>query len=169
MAYIINYELEYLEAKPEHTVIEWITNLSYSNLNGLFPEIAESAWSRTKRDIVSLLPPNVILGITPGLMDWQIDITEPSLKVMLTFSSKEYYDNYYTRRQNEAEYGLILGFPESTITPRFVVSDFITIQGRDIIDTRPGYSVTNAPIGLWLVRTFQLYRNTVVKHTHTQT
>ena len=168
MAYIINYELLYSIDKPENTSIEYINNIGYDDLNGLFPEIPESEWLTTKRNVLYLLRPNVTLGITPGLLDWKIDINSSFVQVILEFDNKESFNNYCIRHQKLKEFGLI-GYHESLITPGFVVNDFITIQGRDIIDTRPGHSIINAPIGLWLLRKYHLYRGATVKLSHTET
>jgi hypothetical protein len=169
MPYTINYELLYSIDKPENTSIEYITKINYDDLNGLFPEIIESDWSKTKKTILSLLPPTITLGITPGLIDWKIDIDSSFIQIILTFDNKESFNNYCIKRQNQAEYGLVLGFPESSITSGFVVSDFITIQGRDIIDSRPGHSIINAPLGLWLITKYHLYRGSTIKLSHTET
>jgi hypothetical protein len=166
MSYVIDFKMDNLVAA--NTVLsEWVSNTTYADLNGLFPEISEADWPTIRASISDMVAlPRAEVGVTPGVLDYSQSVNEYGAHIVITFDSKDSYDNYELSHRRVINYGLVLYFPESD---NFVVKDYITLDGRNIIDTRPGFSVTNTPIGLWLVRTYQLYRQSIITCTHTET
>lgn len=165
MSYVIDYKMEH-KVIADYTLSEWVANVTYAELNGYFPEISEADWPTIRTNISEMLSlPMVEVGVTAGVIDYSQTVTQNSTQITITFDNQQSYDDYELGHRRVINYGLVLYFPESN---NFVVKDFITINGRQIIDTRPGFNITNTPIGLWLVRTYELMRESTITCTHTE-
>jgi hypothetical protein len=167
MAYVITFETEFTDVQENFTTTDWLANVSYADLNGFFPEISESEWPVIQTRIINMFTPMAKIGVTPGLLDYTINTTPSKQTIIATFDSKKSYEDYAIDRMEMADYGLVLHLPKTT--NKFIVKDFITLDGRSIIDSRPGYSIPNPLVGQWLIRKYQLYRGVAITIIHTET
>lgn len=167
MSYVVEFNSTFTKNLPGRTFIDWATDVSYADLNGLFPEIAEADWPTVKAGILATINSgNPVVGETPGLANVTKTATTTSSNITLTFANLTDYQTYADHCTAVSDKGLRLGFAFELAEK--AVESSMSIDGRAI--TYDGTTtITTPPVAVWLHATYQLHYGVVKSCVHTTT
>lgn len=167
MSYVVEFNSTFTKNLPGSTFIDWVTNVSYADLNGLFPEIAEADWPTVKAGILSTVSSgNPVVGETPGLANVTKTVSSTGINFTLTFANLTDYQTYADHCTAISDKGLRLGFAFELAEK--ATESSMSIDGRAI--TYDGATTITIPsVAVWLQATYQLHYGVVKSCVHTTT
>jgi len=154
MSYVIDFKASFTKNLPGKTFSPWLQTVEYTDLQGLFPEIAEADWPSIKSDILNYFSASrAVVGQTPGVASYSEDITDTGVSITLTFNTKEDYDLYVNYCHDNKRIGMQFGF--ANIVNLRTIDQAYSVEGRSVTcnlaDVNPVATIEG-----WLTATYHV-------------
>lgn len=157
MSFTVNHTISYSRNFGNYRFPDWLETINYSDLEGLFPEIAEADWPTVKQELINVVKlPFGVVGETPGLINYGETISNEGGTITFVFDNETSFQNFVEYRQSQQKYGLNSDF--ATEKFELAMGDNETLDGRTWTNLLNNITVHNLPVGLWLLKKYEILR-----------
>jgi len=165
MPFTVNSTINYSRNFGNYRFSDWVQNINYSDLEGLFPEISEAEWPTVKQEILNVVKlPFGVVGETPGLINYGETLTNEAGTVTLVFDNETSFQNFVEYRQSLQNHGLNSDFSIEKF--ELALGDNETLVGRTWHNLLANISINQVEVGFWLLKKYEILRGCVYTVDH---
>jgi hypothetical protein len=165
MSFTVNHTINYSRNFGNYRFPDWVTTISYADLEGLFPEIAEADWPTVKQEIINVVKlPFGVVGETPGLTNYGETISNEGGTITFVFDNEASFQQFVEYRQSQANHGLNPDFSVEVFD--LAIGDNEALNGRSWTNYLNNVTIPNVPVGTWLLKKYEIYRGCVYTVDH---
>ena len=165
MPFTVNNTLNYTRSFGNYRFPDWVQTINYSDLEGLFPEIAEADWPTVKQEILDVITlPFGVVGETPGLTNYAETTTNEGGTITFVFDNETSFQDFVEYRQSLENHGLSPNFSIEMF--ELAMGDNETLEGRTYTNLLNNLTIHNVPVGTWLLKKYEILRGVVYTTDH---
>jgi len=168
MSFTVNHTINYTRSFGNYRFPDWVETINYSDLEGLFPEITEAQWPTVKQEIINVVKlPFGVVGETPGLTNYAETVTNEGGTITFVFDTETSFQNFVEYRQSQQNHGLNPDFSIEMF--ELAMGDNETLDGRTWNNLLNNVTIHNIPVGLWLLKKYEILRGSIYTVDHVTT
>lgn len=165
MPFTVNSTINYSRNFGNYRFPDYVQTINYSDLEGLFPEIAEADWPTVKQEILDVISlPFGVVGETPGLVNYGETLSNEAGTITFIFDDETSFQNFVEYRQSKQNHGLNPDFATEMFD--LAMGDNETLVGRTWTNLLTGITLENVPVGFWLLKKYEILRGCVYTTDH---
>jgi len=165
MSFTVNHTINYTRNFGDYRFPNWVETINYSDLEGLFPEITEAEWPTVKQEIINVVKlPFGVVGETPGLVNYTETDSNEGGTITFVFDNEASFQDFVEYRQSQQKYGLNPDFSIEMF--ELAMGDNETLDGRTLHNLLNDITLHNVPVGLWLLKKYEIMRGCIYTVDH---